>query len=181
MHPTISDAVADIVQNAFEAAAGWVELKMVRQGDALRVQVADNGRGMDEQTLKRAMDPFWTEEGKHPGRKVGLGLPFLKQTMDQTGGILEMDTAPGRGTVVKFEFDLTNVDVPPLGDLAETLSGLMAYPGGHEFVVSRREEARGYDVKRSELRNALGGLESAGSLALMKQFFASNEEELVGK
>ena len=82
MLPTACDTISDIVQNAFESGASEVSLDMARRGRWLEVVVRDNGKGMDEATQRRAMDPFWTEPGKHPGRKVGLGLPFLKQAAE---------------------------------------------------------------------------------------------------
>lgn len=179
MHPTAGDTIADITHNAFESGASMVELDVKRTKDNLQVDIRDNGCGMSKEALQRALDPFWSDPGKHPGRKVGLGLPFLKQAVEQSGGKLYIDSAPGQGTQVSFSFDLRNVDAPPMGDLATTLTGLMAFPGDREFIVRRAEDDRAYDVRRSELAAAVGGFESAGSLALVKEFFASNEEAIV--
>jgi hypothetical protein len=176
MHPAACDHVLDIVQNAFEAGAAEVRLEWVRRGARLEVTVADNGRGMDAATVRKALDPFWTDGAKHPGRTVGLGLPFLKQAAEQCGGEFALESAPGRGTTVRFAFDLCHVDAPPAGDVAGTLAALMAWPGAGELAVRREEDGRAYAVRRSELAAALGGLESAGALALAKVFFASNED-----
>ena len=178
MQPTTCDTLTDIVQNAFESGATEVRLEVVRRGSRLEVAVNDNGRGMDEATARKALDPFWTEPGKHPGRTVGLGLPFLKMAADQCGGRFGLESAPGRGTSVSFAFDLANVDAPPTGDLPATLAALMAWPGEREVAVRREEDGRAYEVRRSELAEALGGLERAGSLALMKEFFSANEAEI---
>ncbi len=178
MQATSCDTIADIVQNAFEAGATEVRLEMARRGSRLEVSVRDNGRGMDAATMRKALDPFWTDGAKHPGRKVGLGLPFLKQAADQCGGEFALESAPGRGTTVRFAFDRTNVDAPPPGDVAGTLAALMAWPGERELTVRREEDGRAYEVRRTELAAALGGLADAGSLALMKEFFSSNEREI---
>ena len=181
MHPTTCDHVLDVVQNAFESGATEAFLGMVRRGSRLEVEVRDNGRGMDAATLRRALDPFWSEPGKHPGRKVGLGLPFLKMAAEQCGGALEMESAPGRGTTVRFWFDLSNVDAPPTGDLPGTLTALMNGAGACELAVRREEDGRAYEVRRSELLDALGGIGDAGSLALAKEFFSSNEEGIANE
>ena len=178
MQPTSSDTLLDIVQNAFESGATEVRLELARRGSRLEAEVRDNGCGMDAATLKKALDPFWTDGEKHPGRKVGLGLPFLKQAAEQCGGEFELASEPGRGTTVRFAFDRANVDAPPTGDVAGTLAALMAWPGERELAVRREEEGRAYEVRRTELAAALGGLDGAGSLALMKKFFASNEREI---
>jgi hypothetical protein len=178
MQPTSCDTMLDIVQNAFESGAAEVRLEMVRRGSRLEVSVKDNGRGMDAAAVRKALDPFWTEPGKHPGRKVGLGLPFLKQAAEQCGGEFAIASEPGRGTTVRFVFDRTHVDAPPTGDVAGTLAALMAWPGERELAVRREENGRAYEVRRTELAAALDDLESAGSLALMKEFFSSNEQEI---
>lgn len=178
MQATTCDTLLDIVQNAFEADAGEVRLEMARRGTRLEVSVRDDGCGMDEATREKALDPFWTEPGKHPGRKVGLGLPFVKQAADQCGGEFEIASEPGRGTTVRFAFDLSNVDAPPMGDVAATLAAAMNEAGERELSVRREEDGRAYEVRRTELADALGGLESAGSLALMKEFFFANEAEI---
>ena len=77
MQATSCDTILDIVQNAFESGATEVRLELARRETRLEVAVRDNGCGMDAATLAKALDPFWTDGEKHPGRKVGLGLPFL--------------------------------------------------------------------------------------------------------
>ena len=178
MQPTSCDTLLDIVQNAFEAGATEVRLGLARRGTRLAAEVCDNGCGMDAATLKKALDPFWTDGAKHPGRKVGLGLPFLKQAAEQCGGEFAIESERGRGTTVRFVFDLANVDAPPTGDVAGTLAALMAWPGERELAVRREEDGRAYEVRRTELAAALGGLADAGALALLKEYFSANEAEL---
>ena len=178
MQATVCDAVSELVQNAFESGAAAVRLELVRRGARLEVVVRDDGRGMDAATVRKALDPFWSDGAKHPGRTVGLGLPFAKQAAEQCGGSFALESAPGRGTTVRLAFDLANVDAPPLGDVAATLTELMAGAGACELAVRREENGRAYEVRRSELADALGGLDTAGTLALAKEFFSSNEEEI---
>lgn len=178
MHPTICDHVLDVVQNACEAGAAEVRLAARREGARLEVVVVDDGKGMDAATSARALDPFWSDGAKHPGRKQGLGLPFLKQAAEQAGGGLEIASAPGRGTTVRFWFDMDNVDAPPEGDWAGTLAALMNGAEGRELAVRREREGRSYEARRSELAEALGGLDSAGSVGLLKAYFSSNETEI---
>jgi len=81
MHFTLADMVTDITQNAVEAGADTVELEVTEkntpQGAEFRFIVTDNGKGMTEEELRRATDPFVTDGIKHPNRKIGLGLPFF--------------------------------------------------------------------------------------------------------
>ena len=83
MHATIADVIADTAQNSIEAGASRVEVALVEDGVTVSVRIADNGKGMDEATQRRAFNPFYTEPGKHDKRKVGLGLPILKQICEE--------------------------------------------------------------------------------------------------
>jgi hypothetical protein len=80
-------------------------------------------------------------------------------------------------------FNLEHWDTPPVGDLPATLGQLMALGGDHEAkVVRRRTGPRGsgsYEVLRSELLEALGSLEDLESLTLLREYFRSQERELM--
>jgi hypothetical protein len=178
MHPTACDYLLDVAQNAFEAGARRVRLRLRRVGARLAAEISDDGCGMDEATLRAAVNPFATDGRKHPGRKVGLGLPFVKQAAEQCGGTFAVDSRQGCGTTVRFAFDLANVDAPPLGDVPGTLTALMNGAGACELDVEREEDGRRYSARRSELAEALDGLRDAGALALLKRFFAENEAEI---
>ena len=106
MHPTLCDMLADITQNAFEAGAAHVALTIAQQASRLSVTVKDDGCGMSPETKARALDPFDTAPGKHPSRKVGLGLPFLKMTTDLCGGTLDIAAREEGGTTVTIRVPL---------------------------------------------------------------------------
>ncbi len=65
-------------------------------GRWLTVCVADTGTGMDEATLSRAVEPFFTTKG--PGHGTGLGLSMVHGVAAQSGGALMLESAPGQGT-----------------------------------------------------------------------------------
>jgi hypothetical protein len=178
MHYCLEDYVLDIAQNAVEAGSRTVAVTLVEDGESRRVEIVDDGKGMGGEELKRALDPFYTDGQKHAERKVGLGLPFLKQATDQAGGDFRIESEKGRGTRVSFSFPLANLDSPPLGELPSLFLSLLCLPGGHEMVIRRSrlgENALDYELVRSELAEALGGLELASSLALLRDYLASQE------
>ncbi|PKL05918.1 MAG: ATP-binding protein, partial [Spirochaetae bacterium HGW-Spirochaetae-9] len=117
-----------------------------------------------------------TDGLKHPGRKVGLGLPFLKQAAEQAGGRFSIVSEKGRGTEVAFRFDKRNLDCPPLGDLPGALLSVLCMPGAREMNISRRRGLHSYELRKSELIDALGSLDEVSSLALLKQYLLSQEE-----
>lgn len=69
-------------------------------GDYVMIAVADTGSGMSPQVLARAFEPFFTTKGV--GRGSGLGLSQVLGLAKQSGGGVEIETAPGRGTAVRL-------------------------------------------------------------------------------
>jgi PAS domain S-box-containing protein len=68
----------------------------LRPGNYVCLSVTDTGTGMDPNTLKRAIEPFYTTKGV--GRGTGLGLSMVHGLAAQSGGALVLDSAPGAGT-----------------------------------------------------------------------------------
>ena len=70
--------------------------KGLSDGSYLRIRIADTGSGMDDETLKRAIEPFFST--KPLGKGTGLGLSMVHGLAVQLGGLLELCSAPGKGT-----------------------------------------------------------------------------------
>jgi PAS domain S-box-containing protein len=64
----------------------------------VRLAVADTGGGMDEATLARAVEPFYSTKGV--GKGTGLGLSMVHGLASQLGGAIEIRSRPGHGTIV---------------------------------------------------------------------------------
>jgi len=178
LHFTVSDFLLDLVQNSVEAGAGHIALKVSADDGVLEIVVADNGKGMDASTLARVKDPFFTDGVKHARRKVGLGIPFLVQALEQVNGSFELESEPGKGTTLRCSFPLDHVDTPQLGDLPGFFLLALGFDGDYELEIQRSDRLRGveYQVSRSELMEALGGLHDAASLLLLRGFLDSQEE-----
>ncbi|MFO8063922.1 MAG: ATP-binding protein [Spirochaetota bacterium] len=178
MHYTLCDYLLDLFQNALEAGSTETSVHWEEDGNNVNLVVEDTGRGMTEQQLRRARDPFYTEPGKHPERRVGLGLPFLLQTVEATGGDIGIQSEPGEGTRIDCRLDLGHVDTPPVGDLADTFVQMCLYEGDYEVRITRRRGERSYSVSRGELTEALGELNSAASVSLLRRYMRGLEQEL---
>jgi hypothetical protein len=193
MHFTLADLVTDITQNATESGADLVELE-IRESEKgangspeFRFTVKDNGKGMSGEDLKRAQDPFVTDGIKHPHRKVGLGVPFLIQTAEQSGGGWKMNSVKddgggaAHGTEVCAWFDAANVDTPPGGDLPGLFRTVLLFPGPSEMVIRRFRDSGGreldYELRKSELVEALGDLDDTQSLILLDRYLRSLESD----
>lgn len=81
----------------------------LRQGHYIRLSVADTGIGMDDATLSRAIEPFFSTKGI--GKGTGLGLSMVHGLALQLDGGLAIASRLGEGTVVDLWFPITSVVV----------------------------------------------------------------------
>ena len=177
MHREICDFALECVANSLEAGSTRVGLTLDEEPDRVAVTVRDDGRGMSPSELEAARDPFFTAAGKHPGRKAGLGLAFLAQAVELTDGKLTLESRQGAGTTVEFAFNPRHVDCPPLGDVPGLLLHAMCFDGDYELEAERRRNGRVYTVRRSDVRETLGGLESAGDLLSLRDYLRGCEAD----
>ena len=178
MHATLADVIADTAQNSIEAGAKHVSVTLVEDGQTIAVTITDDGKGMDEATQARAFNPFYTEAGKHDKRKVGLGLPILKQLCEATDGAVSLTSQKGVGTELRYSFSATHIDLPPMGDLAAAVLSLFTFDGDFEMVFRHRRGGEEYEISRSELKDAVGGFDTVDGMSLAKEFLASQESSL---
>jgi signal transduction histidine kinase len=68
----------------------------LQSGDYIRISVIDSGLGMDPETLRRAVEPFFTTKGAEKG--TGLGLSMVHGLAAQSGGDFALTSSPGKGT-----------------------------------------------------------------------------------
>jgi signal transduction histidine kinase/ActR/RegA family two-component response regulator len=97
------DAMPDGGTLTISAAAAEAPLSAVqdlRPGDYVRICVGDTGEGMDEETLARATEPFFTRKGV--GKGTGLGLSMVHGLAAQSGGALRINSRLGEGTQVEL-------------------------------------------------------------------------------
>jgi len=120
----ISLHILDIAENAIRAEATTITIEILedKAKDLLSIFIKDDGRGMDEETVKNVTDPFFTTKD---GKRTGLGLALLSQAAQETGGDLKIESQQGVGTTVTATFKLSHPDMKPMGSIPETLATLI--------------------------------------------------------
>jgi hypothetical protein len=159
--------VLDIAENSVAAGASDVSIEIDedKEGNRLSMTVEDNGRGMSPEFLSRVTDPFATTRATG---KVGMGIPFLKQSAELCGGEFILRSKIGAGTHIEAVFAYDSIDRPPPGDMPATIMALfMGHPeinwkyvhriNGEEFSLST-EELVEVPEDRESLRAAEVGL-----------------------
>jgi CheY-like chemotaxis protein len=124
----IRDALVNLVFNAVDAMPqGGPLVLRTRLGAAGRgqnvvLEVTDSGIGMDEETKRRCLEPFFTTKGT---RGTGLGLAMVYGVAQRHGATLDIDSAPGKGTTVRLAFNVAPAEAvvtsgshkPPVGPM----------------------------------------------------------------
>jgi signal transduction histidine kinase len=82
------------------AAIAVAESPRIEAGEYVRISVSDTGVGMDPLTLSRAIEPFYTTKGV--GKGTGLGLSMVHGLAAQLGGMLDIRSVPGEGTIAEI-------------------------------------------------------------------------------
>jgi DNA mismatch repair ATPase MutL len=131
--------VLDVAENALSAGADRIEVRIAvkRKEDVLRIEIKDNGRGMDDENLSRALDPFYTTKD---AKRVGLGLPLLAQAAAEAGGDIDVQAELGKGTLVRATCRLSHPDLKPLGDMLQTMATLAYAHPDVQFVFEHRQD-----------------------------------------
>jgi signal transduction histidine kinase len=131
--------ILDIVENSIAAMAGRIEIKIEENQarDLVTIEIKDDGNGMDEQTLKKALDPFFTTRKT---RRVGLGLSLLAQAARDSEGTFDLSSKPGEGTTVNATFRLSHPDCKPMGDIGQTMQVLITAHPEIEFLYEHKKD-----------------------------------------
>ena len=162
-------ALLNLAVNARDAMAEvgvlrlTAELAEVSRGDAgglrpgryVRVSVADTGAGMDEATIARATEPFFSTKGV--GQGTGLGLSMVHGLAQQLGGDLRIRSRPGLGTNVELwlprsEEAVASPDTPPAARTPAVQRGSVLLVDDEDLVRASTADMlvdMGYDVREA--------------------------------
>lgn len=154
--------IIDIVENSVSAKATEIRImiEIIVFQNRLRINIRDNGIGMEENMIKTVQDPFYTTKSHRP-RKVGLGIPFFKQSVEMCNGVFSLKSENGKGTEIDAVYQYDHIDRMPLGNLADTFCNLVI---GHAeidfelelkrvFLQGRRES---FHFSSKEIKQELG-------------------------
>jgi signal transduction histidine kinase len=143
--------ILDIAENSISASAKRIEIRIDEDEakDLLTIEIKDDGKGMDEQTLQKVLDPFYTTRTT---RRVGLGLSLLAQATRESDGTIELASKPGIGTTIKANFRFSHLDRKPMGDIDETIRILVVGNPGIDFLYEHKKNNSVYhfDTRETE-------------------------------
>ena len=110
----------DLAQNSITAGASLVTVRLTLEDSGmLTMQLEDNGKGMSPELLQRVTSPFATTRTT---RKVGLGIPMMKENAEKAGGTFTLESEEGKALLksLGIEGDYEGIGHCVLGYAADT-------------------------------------------------------------
>ena len=149
----VGQVLLNLAVNARDAMAGsgTLEISTFNAGDEVVLEVADTGTGMDEATRSRIFEPFFTT--KDVGQGTGLGLSTVYGVVTQSGGTIDVRSAPGEGATFSIRLPATDrvEAVKPDVDVAGTTAAERILVVDDEQIVrdllAHTLRRQGYDVE----------------------------------
>jgi len=153
----ISLHILDIAENSIKAKAKNIKIKFHenKDKDQTTLEISDDGEGMDEKTLNRALDPFFTTKNT---RKVGLGLSLLSEAANAANGTFSIKSEPGKGTHLKAVFQTSHIDKKPMGNMASTLISIISGYPEIDLVYIHSLDNEEYKLDTKEIKSQLNGI-----------------------
>lgn len=99
----LRQALTNLIFNAVDAMpeGGTLSLSTKSQGDFVLLEISDSGIGMDEETKRRCLEPFFTTKGQ---KGTGMGLSMVYGILKRHQALVEIDSESGRGTTFRLTF-----------------------------------------------------------------------------
>lgn len=147
--------VLDIAENSLAAGAKLIGISLSFNiaKDTMRIDICDDGCGMDEETVKKVTDPFTTSRTT---RSVGMGLPLFKYSAESAGGSFSISSRKGKGTTVSAEYRISHIDRMPLGDFGGVALQLVTMNPGVDFCISVSDGERAGVLDTRDVKEILG-------------------------
>ncbi len=155
--PDIAMHLLDIVYNSIRANASLIRIFVENSlnEDRITCRVEDNGKGMDEETVKKVQNPFYTTRTT---RDVGLGIPLFKEGALQSEGTFSLTSKENVGTIIEATYKKSHLDCPAMGDIAETLVTLIQANENIEYEVEYKWDEDSFILNTVEIKELLEGV-----------------------
>jgi len=165
----------DIAENGITAGSDLISIFINenRIENLLKVVIKDYGKGMSSKMVSTVTDPFVTTRTT---RRIGLGLSLWKEAAKRCGGDFSIESEPGKGTVVTATFRYDHIDRAPIGDIAGSITMLIAGNPDVDFVYDHVIDGNSFSIDTRELRQELG--KSLTDPALLTHLKKQIEDEL---
>ncbi|MBO5035634.1 MAG: sensor histidine kinase [Clostridia bacterium] len=173
--------ILDIVQNSITAGAETitVEISEDLSANELKITIADNGCGMDEETLARVNGSF---ASSRTTRKIGMGIALFRAAAELSDGYLTLTSKKGEGTTTTAVFRHDSIDRMPLGDISGTMMLLAAKAHNFDLIYRHIWCGSEFVFSTKDIKEILEGspIDSPEVLQYIQDYIHENLNELFG-
>jgi hypothetical protein len=150
--------ILDIAENSVRAEARtiFISINESVSDNTYNLSIEDDGNGMPAELLMNVTDAFTTTRTT---RKVGLGLPLLKQHAEMCNGSLAIQSEPGKGCKVHAAFTHNHIDKPPTGDIPGVIRILTSGNRNIRIVYSHTTDSGRFEFDSDQVKSELGETE----------------------
>lgn len=147
--------ILDIANNSIRGEANnlWIVIDENKKENRLTCTIEDDGKGIKKEVLEKIKDPFTTSRTM---RKVGLGIPFLNDTCLRCNGGLTIESKVHVGTKVTAWMENNNIDRPPLGNIASTITTLLTSEPVIHITYTHKVNQKSFSLSTQQLQEILG-------------------------
>ncbi len=101
----IRQVLMNLILNARQSLhdqCGQIRISAWQREDAVWIEIADTGQGMDRETMRRIFEPFYSTKAEQGFANHGIGLAFCKRIIEQHQGMIMVESEPGQGSCFKI-------------------------------------------------------------------------------
>ena len=171
--------ILDLTENSIHANSTLVKLTINENHDLdlLNVLIEDDGKGMDSETLARVTDPFFTTRTT---RKVGLGIPLFKELCELCEGSFDIKSTVGVGTKIDAKFKLSSIDLPPIGNIVDTVYALACNEYNVDIEFSYIYDNKEFKFNTKDIKEILDGVPLNEPMVMnwLKDYVTSGLQEI---
>jgi Histidine kinase-, DNA gyrase B-, and HSP90-like ATPase len=179
--------IIDLAQNSATADSDniFIRLEDSLAKDLILMEIKDDGKGMDAETVINVQDPFFTTKST---KKVGLGVPLLKEAAALCDGDFSIISAIGEGTTVRASLRKSHIDRPPVGDLKDTILTLLVSTVGPEDAkipnvdFEYSTDSGTFRLSINEIKEEVGDvpLSHPEVLTFLRKYISENIDQISG-
>ena len=111
----LNQVFLNLITNAVQAVderTGRITIRTMQQGDSVVIKIADNGKGIPPENLKRIFEPFFTT--KDVGQGTGLGLSIVYKIIEKHKGKIDVQSQVGKGTEFTITLPINPMQTPAM-------------------------------------------------------------------
>jgi len=173
--------ILDIAQNSINAKAASIRIVVIEDltADKMTIKIKDDGTGMDSETVRKVIDPFYTTRTT---RSVGLGIPLFKSSAEQCEGYFDIKSQLGSGTEIIAHFKHSHLDRVPLGNMPETIVTIINACDHIDLLYTHTYNGLTFTLNTKEIKKLLDGvpISNLDVITWLREYITEGLNEIMG-